>query len=160
MLIAWVTLHTLSSKAANNVLFLSMVMFPHELKIQAFLIIYCHWERCFGWLPTVWPCWLWSTHLCVLCVHAVLTPVKAVKGGSRLRWWFIHKRASFNYSQIRSHGYPGGASALQRQWAIRSELLVTSQTLTWAGFQSAALTPKRFPPTWCVRAALINLFMY
>lgn len=31
---------------------------------------------------------------------------------------------------------------------------------TWAGFQSSVLTPKRFTPTWCVRAGLINLFIY
>lgn len=48
------TLHMLSFKRAYGVLFLATVMFPHELKIQAFLIIYCHWERCFGWLHMMW----------------------------------------------------------------------------------------------------------
>lgn len=112
---------------ACNVLFLSMVMFPHELKIQAFLIIYCHWERCFGRLPMVWPRWLWSTHLCI-CVCTPSNSRQSCHQRTGLRWWFIHKRASFNYSQIKSHGYPGGAAALQRQWAIRSEPRVTSQT--------------------------------
>lgn len=70
------------ARVANNLLFLSMVvMFPHELKIQAFLIMYCHWGRCFGWLPTVLPRWLWSTHLCLRACGAGPTPVKAVTRG-------------------------------------------------------------------------------
>lgn len=122
------TLHTLSHKVAYSVLFLSVVMFPHELKISAFLIIYCHWGRCFGRLPTVWPRWLWSAHLCIRVRSPDELPSKLVIGGSGLRRWFIHKRASFNYSQIRSHGYPGGAGVERWRWAIRSEPRVTSQT--------------------------------
>lgn len=99
----------------------SMVMFPHELKNQAFLIIYCHWERCFGWLPTVWPRWIPCAHLCIRVCTMCQLPSKPVIRGTGPRRWFIHKRASFNYSQIRSHRYPGGAAAVQRQWAIRSE---------------------------------------
>lgn len=130
MLIAWApTLHVLSCKVAFSVLFLAMVMFPHELKIQAFLIIYCHWERCFGRLPVVSLSRLWSTHLSIYaCAHTWNSSCQSCHGRSRLRRWFIHKRLSFNYSQIRSHGYPGGPAALQRLWAIASEPRVESQT--------------------------------
>lgn len=63
------TLHVVSSKAPYEVLFLSILMFSHEFKvqIQALLIIYRHWKICFGRFPSVWPCRLWSTHLCI-CV--------------------------------------------------------------------------------------------
>lgn len=42
---------------------------PTWIKDSDLLIIYCHWDRCFGWLPTVW---LWSTHLCIsVCAHTL-----------------------------------------------------------------------------------------
>lgn len=85
--------HMLSRKAAYNVLFSSVVMFPHELKIEAFLIIYCHWERCFGWLPTV-PATLALKHPPVhWCVQAGPTPVKAVIEG-RGASMMIHSQKS------------------------------------------------------------------
>lgn len=162
-------LHTLSHKVSYSLLFLSAVMFPHELKISASLIIYCHRGRCFGRLPTVWPRWLWSAHLCIRVRSPDELPSKLVIGGSGLRRWFIHKRASFNYSQIRSHGYPGGAGAEQRRWAIRSEPRATSQTtltsprlcvrVSWISNLRCS-RQKRFQPARCFRAGLINLFMY
>lgn len=105
-------------------LFLATVMFPRELKIQAFLIIHRHSERWFGRVPTMWLRWLWSTHLC-FC-RCTLNRFFS-EPSCRLHRWFIHKRLSFNYSQIRSHRCPGGAAALQWQWAIRSETHIKSQ---------------------------------
>lgn len=116
----------LSFKRAYDVLFLVMVMFPHELKIQAFLIIYCHWEM--FWLAShdvATPVLKHSPIL--LYVHTGPIPFRAVM-------WkadydddsFI--KDSFNYSQIRSREYPGEAAVLQWRWAIRSETHIKSQT--------------------------------
>lgn len=110
-----------------SVLFLSVVMFPHQLKIQAFLIIYCHWGRCFAWFLSVCSRWLWNTHQCIgVCM---LDRLPSSLSSEEQTAMMIHsQKASFNYSQIRSRGHPGGAAALQWQWAIRSELHITNHS--------------------------------
>ncbi len=129
MLIAWkATLHVLSCKAALQCSIFIHGHVPTWIKDSSLFNNLLSLRKMF---------WLASHGLAMLalkrppvhsCVHAGPTPVKAVIRGSSLWRWFIHKRASFNYSQIRPHGYPGGAAALQRQCAIRSEPRVTSQT--------------------------------
>lgn len=169
MLIAWkATLHTLSCKAAYNGLFLSLVMFPHELKIQAFLIIYCHWERCFGRLPTVWPRCLWSTHLCIRVCTLDQLPSKlsseeagcnddSFTNGPHL----ITPKSGHTDTQG-ERLLCGGSGRSDLSHAPHHKPLSDphGSPFTWAGFQSSALTAKRFQPTWCVGAGLINLFMY
>lgn len=162
------TLHALSCKAAYIVLFLSMVMFPHELKIWAFLIIYCHWEGCFSWLPTVWPRWLWSTHLCIRARMLDQLPSKlsseeagciddSFTKGSHL---ITPKSGHMDTQEERLFRSGSGRSDLSHASHHKPLSHPHGSPFTWAGFQSSVLTPKRFPPTWCVKAGLINLFMY
>lgn len=70
--------------------FYPKVLFPHELLIQTYLIIYWHWKMCFL-LPTVWPCQLWSTHLWI-CV--CMFGNRQSCHGQKQSWAMIHSQTA------------------------------------------------------------------
>lgn len=156
----------LSFKRVYDVLFLATVMFPHELKIQAFLIIYCHWEM--FWLASHVATPVLKHSPILLYVHTGPIPFRAVmwKAGydedsfikdSHL---ITPKSGRMNTQEKRLFCSGGGRSDLRHTSNHKPLSGPRGSPFTWTGFQSSLLTPKRFPPRWCVSAGLINLFMY
>lgn len=103
-----------------------------------------------------------------LCMHAGPTSVKAVIRGAGCDDdsftkgpHLITPKSGHMDTQEKRRLYSGsGRSDLSHASHHKPLCDPHGSPFTWNGFQSSVLTPKRFPPTWCVWAGLINLFMY
>lgn len=128
-----------------------------RVQIQGLLIIYCHWKICFGWFPSVWACWLWSTHLCISCVHAGPTPVKAAIGGASCDHDSFTKGPHLitpKSGHVDTQEEQLFAATVGNQiWTTRHitnhSQIPTALHSHEQDFQSSVLTPKRFLPTCC-----------